>query len=164
MKEKWVRVNGYEERYEVSDLGRVRNIETGHLLKHSISGGGGGYQAVALCRNGHIDRRLLHRLLMEHFVGPCPSGHEVNHKDGNKRNFNLTNLEYVTRKENRAHAVRTGLLVIHGEHNKRAKLTDRQARQIKHSEGKIRDVGALYGVTHRIVSLIRRGLLWKHVQ
>ena len=160
----WIPICGYETRYTIARDGRVRSLLSGKLLSTQLWGGGGGYPTVTLCLNGSAKKRLVHRLLAEHFLGGIPPNKEINHKDGNKLNHALENLEVVTRKENRDHAVRTGLLVNHGEHNNKAKLTEAQALEIKYGTGKIRDVGKAYGVTHRVISLIRRGLLWRHIK
>lgn len=106
--------------YEVSNEGRVRNKATGKALSSSGSIKGEGYAGVTLgtgvgTGNGRKSNGLkmksykVHRLVMLAFVGPCPEGCNVNHKDGDKRNNSLSNLEYVSYSENTRHAISKGL-------------------------------------------------------
>lgn len=99
MTEEWKRVKGFEN-YSVSDFGKVRNNKTGKYLKLFVSKKD--YQKCRLHKNGICKKFLIHRIEMVAFVGD--SSLEVNHKDGNKLNNNLSNLEYVTSRENRIHA------------------------------------------------------------
>lgn len=72
--------------------------------------GGAGYFYVNLPHAIRSKRsRAIHVLVAAAFLGPCPDGQEINHKDGNKQNNCVENLEYVTRSENLAHAWRMGL-------------------------------------------------------
>lgn len=66
---------------------------------------------------------FIHRLVAEVFIGPRPAGTEVNHKDGNKQNPIVTNLEYVTHLENVRHAIRIG--------RRRMKFSDYAIRRIR---------------------------------
>lgn len=75
----------------------------------------------------------LHRVIAENFI-PNPNNYpEVNHKDGNKRNNHVDNLEWCTPKQNREHARRTGLLInqVMGSKHKDSKLTPIQAQVVK---------------------------------
>lgn len=114
MKERWLAIPGYEGWYEVSDAGRVRRVRPAHNshVGKIIAGGSNpvGYRIMRLCRLGVIRGFTTHALVMLAFVGPRPDGAQVNHKDGNKKNNRLSNLEYVTPAENIAHAKRNGLM------------------------------------------------------
>src|SRR5262245_31077449 len=90
----------------------------------------GGYQVVVfLTPNGRIGR-YIHRMVLETFVGPCPSGKEVSHLNGDSMDNRLTNLTYETSKENKARKVahKTG---NNGMRHGMAKLTDEQVRVIR---------------------------------
>ena len=109
--ETWKPVVGFENLYEVSDLGRVRSVDrfipgrwkTGQNRKGrvlSLESHYGGYKQVQLCREGTITRKLVHRLVLEAFVGPCPLGLEACHDDDDPANNRLTNLRWDTRSAN----------------------------------------------------------------
>lgn len=109
MKETFRDVIGFEGRYKVSNLGNVMSLNyqnTGRQklltpIKHHL-----GYLFVHL---GKDKIKMIHVMVAESFI-PNPEGKKfVNHIDGNKSNNVLTNLEWVTTKENVAHAIRTGL-------------------------------------------------------
>ena len=115
MKNDWRPVYGFEGRYEINSDGDVRNIQcinkdgTYYVLKPRVSDTG--YVMVSLTKPGsrRSKNKKLHRLLMLSFVGPDPDRPVVNHKDGNKLNNDLSNLEWTTSSENNIHAIRTGL-------------------------------------------------------
>lgn len=69
--EEWRAVVGWEGLYEVSSLGRVRNIQ-GHLMKPWVNNGG--YNQIGLSGRGAKKQRLVHRLVCEAFHGPPPAG------------------------------------------------------------------------------------------
>lgn len=117
----WKPVVGYEEHYVVSSLGNVRSLDRvtyrdnghgphptrikGRMMKQGIRSG---YPYVNLCVDDKRKKRTVHSLVAEAFLG---EGDEVNHKDGNKLNNHVDNLEWCTRAENHRHALETGLFV-----------------------------------------------------
>jgi hypothetical protein len=144
--EVWVPVKDWP--YEVSSWGRVRRMKAGGnrakvggLIKPVVRSNG--YVFVELYRATRLeyyDRRkwnseskqaAVHRLVAAAFLGVCPKGIQVNHIDGNKTNSKLTNLEYVTPGQNKAHSYRIGTSNAKGEHNGRAKLTDVEVIKIR---------------------------------
>lgn len=108
MRETWAPVVGFEDRYTVSTLGRIRGPQ-GHYL--SPNNNGVGYMSVQL---GRKNRRYIHRIVAEAFLGAVIP-FEVNHKNFDKADNSLSNLELVNHSQNQRHAV------LHGRHNK-AKL------------------------------------------
>lgn len=126
-KEIWKDVVGYEGLYEVSNkgnvrslgrvvrdsIGRVRNIKP-RTMSPSVKKSGGrddiGYLEVRLTIDKHNKRNfLVHRLVAESFLENPDNKPTVNHKDGDKHNNNLDNLEWATYSENNFHAYDTGL-------------------------------------------------------
>ena len=104
MKEVWKDIKGYENLYEISNFGNVRNKNK--QLKKQYDNKG--YLCVELYKNNKRSHFRVHRLIMMTFND---NNHnlDINHKDGNKYNNSIDNLEWCTRKENLDHAVRTGL-------------------------------------------------------
>ena len=101
----WKDIEGWENFYEVSSEGLVRNKSTNKLITIDYSNKSG-YARVTLYYKGRRERFLLHRLVMKTFVGE--SNLEVNHIDSDKCNNSLSNLEYVTRKDNEMHCLLYG--------------------------------------------------------
>lgn len=130
MREEWRPVVGYEEDYEVSSTGRVRSIDrmrqttgrygetrTSHIkgVEKKLLDSWDGYLETHLqhTENGkHRDYYArVHRLVAEAFIPNPENKPQVNHKDGNKKNNHVENLEWVTEAENTQHAVRE----LHGK-------------------------------------------------
>jgi hypothetical protein len=87
---------------------------------------------VNLCRKGIKFNFLVHRLVLEAFVGSCPDSFECCHKDGNPLNNRLENLRWGSRSENRLDAVNHGTNnFLRGELNVKAKLTWEEVRLIR---------------------------------
>lgn len=104
--ENWVPCK-YFSTYEVSDLGRIRNRRTGRILKTYVNSHG--YEQVQLHHNSRYYTKKVHRLIADSFYNAYSSDLDINHKDGNKLNNHLDNLEYCTRSENIKHAFANGL-------------------------------------------------------
>ena len=125
MIEIWKEIQDYEGLYEVSNLGRVKNLERLVKNKHGyrkvkekiLTATSFNYACVFLS-NGNVKQHYVHRLVATAFI-PNPFNKEmVNHKSGNKLDNRLTNLEWVTRSENTIHAIENGLINnIFGKNN-----------------------------------------------
>lgn len=118
-------IKGYEGLYAISENGDVWSLErpyVNHLgettkkktLKklNDFLDGKGNYKMVGLSKDGKRTKYLLHRLVAQTFLKEQDSKIEVNHKDGNKLNNNVENLEWCTRIENIRHSIDTGLRKI----------------------------------------------------
>jgi hypothetical protein len=168
--EEWRSVVGFEGIYDVSSLGRIRRVAngpstfSGKIIKPIPNRDG--YTNVRLYRDGGYIHRRVHQIVAAAFLGPCPPGHEVNHKRAPKTNNGVANIEYVTRRGNNLHAHATGLNhTQHGSAHKRAKLTEAQIPEIRElrKAHTLRELAERYGVSLTVISRVCRGETWKHV-
>lgn len=108
MKEIWKTIKEMKT-YEISSYGRVRKrlLRGYRNLKPFLDKDG--YPRVCLCENNIRIYRHVHRLVAQAFIPNPGNKPTVNHKDGNKQNNNVNNLEWNTYRENSLHALRTGL-------------------------------------------------------
>ena len=110
-KEVWRDIKGYDGKYKISNLGRVYSLKSHRYL--SIGSNGRGYLHVSLWRNNKEKKEYIHRLVALHFI-PNPNNlPQVNHKDENKENNCVDNLEWCDAKYNNNY----------GAHNERAAQT-----------------------------------------
>ena len=102
--ETFVKIEGFK-KYEVSNLGKVRNIKTGRILKPWITKDG--YLMYGLYGYDKRKKLYLHRIIATAFIDNPEGKPCVNHIDENKLNNDLSNLEWCTAKENNVHGTRT---------------------------------------------------------
>lgn len=164
--EEWLPIVGFELLYLISRWGQVYSIETDTFLKPGMSNSG--YFYVVLCKDGVHYTRYVHRLVAEAFLGPCPPGKEVNHKDSNPSNNCLSNLEYVTRSENNKHAYVNGRVPINtiGENNGKTSFRDKDIPAIRKraEDGETQKaIADDYGVHRVTINLIVNRKTWAHV-
>ncbi len=103
----WKDIKGWEGVYQISNHGRLRSFKKepgGRIL--SIKNAKGDYLAVILQNKTRKRHVRIHVLVAEAFIPRPPDKKEVNHKDGNKQNNKVSNLEWVTPSENVRHAVK----------------------------------------------------------
>ena len=169
--EQWKPVVGMERFYDVSNRGRVKSKHRigrrpkGGVL--SLSSNTKGYRRIRLSGCGRCFSIVVHRLVLEAFIGPPPSQlHQTNHKNGIKSDNNVTNLEWVTPTQNNHHAMSNGLWLPNlGEAHGRAKLHASDIPVIRALQGKESSVaiGKRYGVSSAAITLIWRRINWKHI-
>jgi hypothetical protein len=129
--------------------------------------GAHGYKQVSVKGKKHY----VHRMVAATYLGPCPEGYYVNHKDGDKLNNDIHNLEYVTPGGNLQHAYDTGLYKAYdrnGENHPGNKLTEEDVKEIltlfEENDLTYTEVASMYGVKRHAISRIIRGLSWTHIQ
>ena len=128
--EVWKKVKDYPELFEVSSRGRLRNSRTGRILKQYVHPHGychvatkiGGRKGINVCFK-------VHREVAKAFLPNKKNLPTVNHKDGDKTNNNVSNLEWMTYSDNTKHAYDTGLASPTCQKHRR-KLSEEQVEYI----------------------------------
>lgn len=108
MEEIWKDIEGYVGFYQVSNLGNIKNKKNGKKLK--LEKTKKGYLRVQLSKNNIGKKFLVHRLVALTFFNNYNDNLQVNHKDGNKENNCINNLEFVTQEQNMRHAFDNNLI------------------------------------------------------
>ena len=127
-----------------------------------------GHLSVSLRTNGRSRKHLLHRLILEAFIGPCPEGMECCHfPDRDPSNNNLNNLRWDTRKNNHQDRIIHGTNNA-GEKNGSAKINRNDVLKIRklYATGGyyMKEIAVMYGITMANVWCVVRGKSWKHLQ
>lgn len=172
MEEIWKDVKGYEGLYQVSNKGTVRsvdkyaNIRNGKRLVKgknlTLSKNKVGYMTVYFSVNGKGKHKKVHRLVCEAFHEKPIDKNIVNHKDGNKTNNNVDNLEWCTSKENIAHAIKEGLWTNIGETHKDNVLKEHEVLEIRNNHNDSYDkLAEIYGVSRSTIADIKKFRSWK---
>lgn len=153
----WKDIKEHEGYYMVSNLGRVKTLDRwrncplnkkikylrkGKILKQMKDKSG--YLLVSLYKNKKARRWLVHRLVAETFIPNSENKPQVNHKDGNKQNNNVENLEWCTPQENTIHAFNNKL----NRHVRKVKQYDLDGNYIKTWE-RILDIEKELGYAHQ---------------
>lgn len=142
--------------YEITTNGDVINKHSGRIVKGQPNGKG--YLRVSI---GH-QLKFIHRLVAEKYLPNPENKPQVNHKDGDKTNNHVNNLEWVTNSENRAHAVQKKLH-LSGSDCTWAKLTDNDVKYVrKHPEISCADLAKKFNVSWSTINDIRKGRTWKN--
>lgn len=157
--EVWVKNSGYE----ISNKGRIIT-QHGKLFKGNITKHG--YVSAHLRFDDGFIARSAHRAVAYIFI-PNPNNlPEVNHKDGNKLNNCVENLEWCTKEENQQHEVRV-LQQRNGENNYNKKLSDKEVLEIyelcKSKTLYYKEIAEMYGVIPQEINMISKGRCWKHL-
>lgn len=164
--EVWKPVVGYENLYEVSNLGRVRTIPKKGFNKQVTRKTGldvrTGYTTIMLRKNNVLRTKRIHSLVVEAFLGIKTNKKLVaNHINGNKRDNRLENLELISQKENIHHAFNLGLVTIttgDARYNSKIKEKDfpRLLEMFK-TDMTSKEIAKLFNVNPTTISRIRKG-------
>lgn len=136
----WKPIEGTDGRYEVSNTGKIRSLNyknTGKTVELKPAPDPKGYIKTMILVNGKYKTVKLHRLVAEAFIPNPENKPQVNHKDGNKNNNAVSNLEWSTNIDNAHHAIIHGLFInsfkaTENANNKRKKKViaiDKNGRQ-----------------------------------
>jgi len=161
--EKWRDIKGFPN-HKISNLGRLKSFgvkKEGVIIKGFLDKDG--YRRHFMRYKNISKNKLAHRLVAEAFIPNPENKPQVNHKDGNKLNNKVDNLEWCSSQENIAHACETGLRKNKGEHNVKAKLKAYEVDQIKHalSMGVApKNLAKEYGVTRTTIYDIKNKKTW----
>lgn len=160
--EEWRDVIGYEGLYQVSDLGRVKNILSKKIIKQFLSEKG--YPILSLIDEFKKQKTFqVHRLVGKMFIENLQNKEQINHENGIKFCNCKWNLNWSTNGENGRHARRTGLCKQIGETASSAKLTAKQVLEIFNSDLKQEDLCKIYNRDSCCISNIKTGRKWSSV-
>jgi hypothetical protein len=153
--EEWEAVHDFGSQYEVSNTGKVRNIDTRRILKQGTDSKG--YKTVTLSRCGYGFQKRVNILVAEAFLGGPYPGLDVHHKDGDKTNNHADNLEWCTRKENVQYAIRDGLMKPYGGgRSNRIKVRCKENGEVYES---LNECAKTLGISQSMLSQYLRGRL-----
>lgn len=167
--EEWKPIAGYEGLYEVSNMGKVRSYQNfgnglrkePKVIKPSVNSYG--YLCITLCKNRTHKNKSIHRIVAETFIKTDDMGLQIDHVNGIKTDNRVSNLEWVTPKENTLRSVMLGLKP-RGEKHGNSKLKQKEVETIrelykagKHTQ---RQLGAIFGVCHSVIGDIVRNETW----
>jgi hypothetical protein len=157
----WRQVPGFPH-YQVSNHGDVRSDRK--ILLAYINPYG--YKTVNLYRDRKVKNCRVHRLVLEAFVGTCPSSMVGCHNDGDRLNNHIDNLRWDTQKSNIADNFRLGVAPM-GETHHSAKLDADDVRSIRQKLSERisqRVIAKEFGVNQRVIWEIKKGLIWATIQ
>lgn len=171
MTEEWRDVVGYEEYFSVSSEGKVYSKRTNKILKLTLSKSGYNCFATRLeGRDGKCIFLRAHRLVAEAFIPNPENKPFVNHKNANKTDNRVENLEWVTAQENSIHARDMGLLSpLRGESSPTSKLKEADVLYIRENfkarcrEFGARALGKKFGVDKTTIMSVVERKTWSHI-
>ncbi len=143
----WKPITGFPN-YQVSKQGFIRNVKTRRILKTNLTSG---YPSVTLCHEGKKKNVKIHRLVALAFLPLIEGKNVVNHKDHNKTNNHITNLEWCTHQENIQHA---SSLTVEDVRNIKLLLKG----NMKHAE-----IARMYEISVGAIGHIKHGRRWSNV-
>ena len=166
--EEWKNLIGFEYRYDISNLGRIKSLNYNHtkkprLLKQNIDKYG--YFTVCLFNKKRFYLKI-HRLVGIHFIPNANNLPEINHKKGVKSDNAFYSLEWITTADNIRESLRLKLKVMpNGENCHWSKLTKEEALKIKYHHVLMTnlELAKKYNVSRTTISAIRNNKNWKHI-
>lgn len=169
----WKNIPDYEELYQISDTCVVKRLVGWQCTKERIIKPykRRKYLCVGLHKNGHKKSHMIHRLMLETFIGPCPKGKEGCHNDGNPENNLIENLRWDTRSANVKDSIKHNTRFQAdntGSKNHFAKLNEKQVRIIrwllKENKLSLTEIAKIFGVHYSTIYDIKNNKTWKHIK
>lgn len=162
--EKWSEIPGYDGKYFISSIGRVRNKK---IIRRPVKRKDG-YIHLKLRKDGRDKMMMVHRLVAATFLRNLTDELEVNHKNGDRSNNSLENLEIVTRSQNMKHRSRFLGYTVAGSKNPRAIFNEEEVasmrKEYKSSSISVADMARKYKVKDSCMRSLINGKTWKHVE
>ncbi len=177
--EKWKDIEGYEGKYQVSSLGRIKSLE--RYIDRGIKGFAKqkeiilklrlkkGYLEVGLRSKGDKNQKflLVHRIVATAFILNPENKKTVNHKNLIKTDNRLINLEWNTQKEQISHAIESGAFKQKGDFNSKSKLTSKDVLEIRYlyktKSKPPKELSEKYKVSKSTIHRIVTNKIWKHI-
>lgn len=168
MEEIWKIIDGYNNAYQISNLGNVRSIHKSKKILKTDKDDPDRYVSVTLYLSvGKRKKEKIHRLIAKAFIPNPENKSQVNHINGNKKDNSIENLEWVTPSENVIHSYKTGLQKpTRGTDSCRAKLTEENIINIRKEwddEKQLPYLSNKYGVAKTTIHAIVKRYTWKHI-
>ena len=158
-------IKDFENLYVINPDGSIFSLIRNKYLsswKHR-----GGYRLIGLNNYSGRTYFYVHRLVAETFLPKIEGKDFVNHKDGNKSNNHVSNLEWVTKSENSKHSFEIGTQDNKGENHPMSLLNEQKVIEIRSKFNlgfKRKELAEMYGVKRSTVEKIINRKLWKHIQ
>lgn len=151
-------ISGYNNLYSVSTEGVIKNIQSNYVKKQHKNKWG--YNRVELCDAGVCKKHSVHRLVAKAFI-PNPNNlPEVNHKDGDKNNNHVSNLEWCTNSENKTHSYISNLRV--GPSRKFNTTQINEIKQLSKAHVPLREIARRFNANHKTISSIITNKTYKN--
>lgn len=176
MNQTWKDIKDYEGYYQVSENGNVRSCDRTTIGRYGTQNRKGkemklhldkdGYVKVGLTKNKKTNHFFVHRLVSISFIKNQNNLNQVNHKDGNKQNNLISNLEWCDSYHNNVHALITGLRKMpNGENHFNSKLTKDEAIWIKYQTNNqsFSEISKIFGISKSLICLIKSGKRWSEI-
>jgi len=152
----WIDIKGYEGVYQINEHGVIKRLGTHRFSKGrkdkfiKYEPNNCGYLRATLCVNNNPKRYLVHKLVYQTFIGNIEKGLTINHKDSNKINNNLVNLEMITSIDN-------------NRLKKCTKLDINKVKAIRESKLTTKEVALIYRISPRTVTHVRNYTRWANI-